>query len=319
MILIKRNSAVVLCVAFFSALALSQPQDKKPTMTIGAEGGDTPTPIRDSAVTVSDGAKIHFLAAGQMTSAPALVFIPGWTLTPSLWVEQLRTFSTSRLVIAVDSRSQGESSVTLSGNTPERRATDLHELITSLHIMKFVVVGWSQGGQDVAASIQEYGTDTLAGIVFVDSTVSYGPAEIDAHKEFSKVILSGLATYDAHSAEFREGMVRSIFLKPHPDLDIQHVIDESMKTPPSIGMAMWVMDIFGVDRRPALKKIDRPTLVIASAESPLLDVQKEMAEAISGARWVVVSGAGHALFIDDPEKFDDELARLLKTVGQPAP
>lgn len=120
-------------------------------------------------------------------------------------------------------------------------------------------------------------------------------------------------------AEFREGMVRSIFLKPHPDLDIQHVIDESMKTPPSIGMAMWVMDIFGVDRRPAMKKIDRPTLVIASAESPLLDVQKEMAEAISGARWVVVSGAGHALFIDEPGRFDDELARLLKTVGQPAP
>jgi hypothetical protein len=49
------------------------------------------------------------------------------------------------------------------------------------------------------------------------------------------------------------------------------------------------MDIFGADRRPALKRIDRPTLVIASGESPLLDVQKEMAERIPGARWVVVS------------------------------
>jgi hypothetical protein len=32
---------------------------------------------------------------------------------------------------------------------------------------------------------------------------------------------------------------------------------------------MLVMDIFGQDRRPAWKKIDRPTLVIASSESPL--------------------------------------------------
>jgi hypothetical protein len=32
-----------------------------------------------------------------------------------------------------------------------------------------------------------------------------------------------------------------------------------------------------------------------------------------------VPEAGHALFIDEPGKFDDELARLLKTVGQPAP
>jgi microsomal epoxide hydrolase len=58
-------------------------------------------------------------------------------------------------------------------------------------------------------------------------------------------------------------MVRSIFHKPHSDLDIQHVIEESMKTPPSIVMAMWMADIFGVDRRPALKKINRRTLVIA--------------------------------------------------------
>jgi non-heme chloroperoxidase len=319
MILAKRNCIVLLLATFCGPIALSQIQDKRPGMAAGADNnGGTPALIRDSVVRMSDGTKIHFLAAGQMTSSPALVLIPGWTLTASLWDQQLRTFSASRLVIAVDSRSQGESSITLSGNTPERRAIDLHELIASLDITKFVVVGWSQGGQDVAAYIQEYGTDSLAGIVFVDSTVSYGPAEIDVHKEFSKSILSGLATYDAHSAEFREGMVRSILHKPHPDLDIQHVIDESMKTPPSIGMAMWVADIFGMDRRPALKKIDRPTLVIASAESPLLEVQKEMAETIPGARWVVVPDTGHALFIDAPERFDDELAQLLKVVAQPA-
>ena len=79
-------------------------------------------------------------------------------------------------------------------------------------------------------------------------------------------------------------------------------------------MAMLVMDIFGVDRRPALKKIDRPTLVIASADSPLLDVEKEMADAIPGARWVVVQDAGHAVFIDQPEKFDAEMTRLLERI-----
>lgn len=63
---------------------------------------------------------------------------------------------------------------------------------------------------------------------------------------------------------------------------------------------------------------DRPTLVIASVESPLLEVQKEMAETISGARWVVVPDTGHALFIDAPERFDDELAQLLKVVAQSA-
>lgn len=316
--LLKRNYIVLLLFVLCSTFVVSE--SRAGSGSVQRVDADSPAsaPIRDGFITTSDGARIHFLAAGQMTAAPPIVFIPGWTLTASLWDQQLRMFSATRLTIAVDSRSQGESSVTLSGNTPERRAIDLHELITSLHISRFVLVGWSQGGQDVAAYIQEFGTGSLAAVVFVDSTVSYGPAEVDLHKEFSKIILSSLVLYESKPAEFPESLVHSVFHKPHPDLDIQYVIDESKKTPPSIRLAMQVMDVFGVDRRPALKKIDRPTLVIASADSPLLDVQKEMAGSIAGARWVVVQDAGHALFMDQPEKFDAELTKLLQEVEQTA-
>jgi microsomal epoxide hydrolase len=268
--------------------------------------------IRDNYITTTDGAQIHYLQAGKATTASAIVFIPGWTLSASLWNQELRTFSGSRLAVAVESRSQGESSKMLSGNTPERRAIDLHELVNALHIPKFVIVGWSQGAQDVAAYIQQFGTGTLSGVVFVDSSVSAGTAEIDIHKEFSKVVLSRLSSLDANAAEYSEALVKSIFNKPHPELDMQHLIEESEKTPPTIGTAMLVMDIFGADRRPALKKINRPTLVIASAGSPLLDAQKEMAGKIPAARLVVVEGAGHAVFIDDPEKFDAALSQLLR-------
>lgn len=36
---------------------------------------------------------------------------------------------------------------------------------------------------------------------------------------------------------------------------------------------------------------------------------------IPGARRVVVQGAGHAPFIDEPLEFDDALSRLLQTVA----
>src|SRR5215470_4043582 len=160
---------VVLC----SGLGLSQSPQQRPA---GVDGSKQITAaIRDRWFTTSDNVKIHFRSAGEMKSAPAIVFIPGWTLTASLWDQKLRTFSATRLALAVDSRSQGESTMALSGNTPERRATDLHELITNLHISMFVLVGWSQGAQDVAAYIQQFGTDSVAGVVFVDSPVSYGP------------------------------------------------------------------------------------------------------------------------------------------------
>jgi non-heme chloroperoxidase len=287
--------------------------------TRAAASGDTSQQaglgIRVNAIMTSDGAQIRYLQAGQASPASAIVFIPGWTLSASLWDHELRTFSADRLAIAVESRSQGGSTKMVTGNTPERRAIDLHEIVDNLHISKFVIVGWSQGAQDVAAYIQQFGTDSLAGVVFVDSPVSAGPAEIDIHKEFSKFLLSRLSSYAEHPNEYSEGLVRSIFSKPHPELDMQHLIEESEKTPTSIGTAMLVMDIFGVDRRPALKKINRPTLVIASSTSPLLDAQKEMVGEIPGARLVVVEDAGHAVFIDQPEKFDDAVLQLLQTAG----
>jgi non-heme chloroperoxidase len=300
--------AMILCCGLAPGFSGTHRQDDAPGL--GAQ--TTSQTIRDNYITTTDGAQIHYLQAGKATTASTIVFIPGWTLSASLWNQELRTFARSRLAVAVESRSQGESSKMLSGNTPERRAVDLHELLHALHISKIVIVGWSQGAQDVAAYIQQYGTDTLSGVVFVDSPVSAGAAEVDIHREFSKVILSRLSSLDANPAEYSEALVQSIFSKPHPELDIEHLIEESEKTPPTIGTAMLLMDIFGADRRPALKKINRPALVISSAGSPLLDAQKEMAGEIPGARLVVVEGAGHAVFIDDPEKFDTALAQLLR-------
>lgn len=264
----------------------------------------------DGYFTTDDGARIHYLQAGT-GNAPALVLIPGWTLTASLWSEQLQRFSKDRRVIAIDSRSQGASSIMLTGNTPERRAQDLHQLMTSLHVDRFVLVGWSQGAQDVAAYVQQFGTGSLAGIAFVDSPVSAGTDELDIRKTFSKAILSGLSAYANQPAVYSAGMVRSIFKRPHPATQIDAVIAQAQHTPAAVGAAMLESDIFGADRRPALQKIDRPTWVIASGESPLLDAQKEMAGAIHDAHLVVVPNVGHAVFVDDPPSFDQALSELL--------
>jgi hypothetical protein len=44
-----------------------------------AQSGNAPV-IRQRVVTLADRTQIHILEAGVPTSAPALVFIPGWTM-----------------------------------------------------------------------------------------------------------------------------------------------------------------------------------------------------------------------------------------------
>jgi microsomal epoxide hydrolase len=283
------------------------------TTVVTAQTG-TSREIRTKEITLRDGTQIHFLEAGHSSPAPAVVFIPGWTLPASLWKEQIEKFSTDRLVIAIDPRSQGDSSKTALGNTPEQRAQDIREILSMLQVSQAVLVGWSQGSQDIAAYIQQFGTDSIAAVAFVDSPVSAGPSEIDVNKEFSQRFLGMLPLYANHPAEYSEGMVRSMFKKPHPDLNLEQVIAHSRKTPVSTGVTMLIMDIFAIDRRPALAKLNKPALVIASADSPLLDAQKRMAAAITGAQLVVMQGTGHAVFVDDPQAFDKSLEGLINSV-----
>jgi non-heme chloroperoxidase len=272
--------------------------------------------VQDGYATVESGIRIHYLEAGSGGSLPALILIPGWRLPAFLWNEQLQRFSKLTRVIAIDPRSQGESTKTTDGNTPESRAKDLYGVLRELHVSRCILVGWSQGAQDVAAYVQQFGPENLAGVIFVDSPVSLGPAEIESHKEFARIILSGISSYAAHPVEYSEGMVKSLFKKPHPDLDMPNIVKSTMQTPTDTGIAMLVSDIFGVDRRPPLAKLNKPALVIASSASPLLDVQKQMAAIILGSKLVVIEGAGHAVFIDEPEKFDEALEAFLQSVSR---
>lgn len=270
--------------------------------------------VREEYATTPAGIRIHCLQSGERGSKRALVLIPGWRLPVYLWNEQIKKFAPSIRVVAIDPRSQGKSTKVSENNTPEARAQDLHDLLSVLGISEPVLVGWSQGAQDVAAYLQQFGPDSVAGVVFVDTAISAGPAEVEIARTFSKYMLSGISTYASHPKEFSAGMVQSLFKKPHPDLDMQQIVNSTLETPTETGIAMIVSDIFGVDRRPVLTKLKKPTLLIASSESPLIDDEKAMAASIPGAQSVFIEGTGHAVFIDEPQKFDAALENFLQSL-----
>jgi non-heme chloroperoxidase len=283
------------------------------SLAVGAASarGGTAADIRASFIKLHDGTRLHCLEAGTLSTEPTLVLIPGWTLPAFLWNEQLKQFSAHRLVIAIDPRSQGDSTKSEGGNTPEQRARDLHEILSIRHVPQAVLVGWSQGAQDVAAYLQQFGTGQIAAVAFVDSPVAGGPADLDANREFVRGFLGRLPSYVEQPAQYTAGLVKSLFRKPHPELNMDAIIAHTRKTPVDTGVEMLIMDLLAVDRRPALVRLDRPTLVIAAADSPLLESQKRIANSIPGARFVSVPEAGHAVFIDDPTTFNRAIQQLL--------
>jgi pimeloyl-ACP methyl ester carboxylesterase len=77
---------------------------------------------------------------------------------------------------------------------------------------------------------------------------------------------------------------------------------------------MLVTDMLSNDRRGVAGKITVPTLVIAAASSGELEAQRQLAAQIPGASLRVISGAGHAVFLDQPDEFSQALADFLRSI-----
>src|SRR6266566_2850305 len=134
-------------------------------------------------VDVAEGVSVRVIEAGKPGAQPVLVFIPGWSTSADVWRQQIDRFAKTQQVIAFDPRSQGESIKTTSGNMPEMRAQDLHALLERLGVRRPVLIGWSQGVQDIAAYVERYGSKDLAGIVLVDAAISDGADGIVARPQ----------------------------------------------------------------------------------------------------------------------------------------
>src|SRR5258708_2625372 len=105
-------------------------------------------------VEVTAGVSLRVVEAGKPGDGPALVFIPGWSAGADVWGRQTEVFSKTHRVIAFDPRSQGESTKTTTGNMPETRAQDLHTLLERVGVRRTILIGWSQGVQDIAAYVE---------------------------------------------------------------------------------------------------------------------------------------------------------------------
>lgn len=296
-----------------------------------------PKGTKSGFVSVANGVKIHYVEAGSvrtvgnsqiggalppgamtngqvsisgMHKQPSLLFIPGWTMPTWIWEPQIAHFSKTTHVVAMDPRAQGESTKTAEGLYPEARARDIKAIVDQLKLAPVVLVGWSMGVGEVASYIDQFGNDDLAGIVLVDGSV-----HID--DEFAGKVLKFAGEMMKDRAAKTEAFVRGMYKKPQSEEYIKRLTAAAMETPTASAMALFV-GAFSTDGRPALAKIARPTLLVVT-KSPFDAIYFDMQKRIPGARLEQFEDAGHALFVDDAERFNALVDDFLKSLPNPQP
>jgi len=251
---------------------------------------------------------------GPRNARPPVVLITGWGFTADIWRDQAQRLAKTRRVVSFDPRSQGRSTVTAQGMTPAQRARDLDAVLTQLGLDKVYLVGWSQGVQDVAAYVDGFGTRKLAGAVLVDAAVSSGSGAVLRDPQAAAQTLRFLSIYAAQPEAYARGMLGAIISRPLDKAQSDRLAADIAAVPTAIGSAALVADLYGADLTPALKKLDRPTLIVASATSPELQAQRDELKFLPSGRIEVVENAAHTVFIDQPDRFAEILDRFLVQV-----
>jgi microsomal epoxide hydrolase len=281
--------------------------------------------VKSGFVTTPDGVKIHYVESGHtkvgMRGAvanpapgdaivtkgdaslepshrfPSILFVPGWTMPGWIWEKQVDYFSDDWRVVAMDPRSQGDSSKNATDFSPAARARDIKAVIEHLKLAPVIIVGWSMGVTDIASYVNQFGTHSLAGIVFVDGIAGY-----DQVPPWTQGFIEALKTDRQKQAD---AFVRGMFHKPQSEYYLAKLSKASLQMPTNAAVEAFT-GLWATDNRSALAKIDKPTLMIVTRNF-LMPNYEQMQKAIRGSRLEVFEGDGHALFVDDPDRFNGTL------------
>jgi len=238
----------------------------------------------------SDGVSLHVLEGGP-PRAPVIAFVPGWSMPADIWRFQLEALAARYRVAALDPRGQGRSEIPRSGYTLERRAADVHEFLDAYP--RALLVGWSLGALESLEYVRGHGEARLTGLVIVDSSVGEPPAPpAGVFKESLR----------GNRRRALNEFVRAIFKTPRPESEATALVESALRMRLEDSLALLSYPVPREHWRAAIHAVQVPLLYVVTPQ--LAEQAANLQRNRSGTETVVFENAGHALFVDEPERFN---------------
>ncbi len=158
---------------------------------------------------------------------------------------------------------------------------------------------------------EQFGTDNVASFVLVDGYLTDKPSDLFAP-------ISGWMNFLQQDRQKQaDGFVRSMFKKPQPEDYVKRIIETSIQVPADTAVLLIYNMVAVKDFSPGLA-----AMAAMKTKTPVLFAYQPESQASADylklrlgdkLRLEKFDGDGHALFVDDPEKFDHVLEDFLKT------
>ncbi|HEX4597323.1 MAG TPA: alpha/beta hydrolase [Burkholderiaceae bacterium] len=294
-------------------------EEAKPDQAANAAKEGEELAVRNFRFTTSDGVRLNVLeakpslappgvaSAGVPSEArsakeggPVIVLVPGWCMPATIWQAQLQALGQRYRTLALDPRGQGDSEIPAAGYDAQRRADDLRELLAPLP--RVVLVGWSLGVLDALNLVDRFGDSQLAGLVLVDNSVGEPPAPRP-----SKFI----SDLRADRAATVERFVRGMFAKPRAEGEIEHLKQAALRMPLEAAIALLSYPFPREHWRNIARSFAKPLCYCVT--SHYVEQARNLQRERPATRVEWFEHAGHALFVDEPERFNRIVDQFAQT------
>jgi pimeloyl-ACP methyl ester carboxylesterase len=231
-----------------------------------------------------DSANVYYQVAGE---GLPLVLIHGLSGSTHWWVKNIQALSEHFRLYVLDLIGFG-----LGRGQPfalSESAQIIHEWLDQLGLERVHLVGHSMGGY-IATDLSLQYPEKVNRLVLVDALVT-GLGR--------SIVGQGL------------GLLQAIrFMKPD---FLPVLIRDSLRAGP-LTMSSAVRQIQTANLTPLLPRLKVPTLVVWGENDRVMPGQigRQLAERISGSKYVIIAGAGHNPMWDRPEAFNQAVLKFLK-------
>lgn len=265
-------------------------------------------------ITTDDRVDIYYEDRG--TGEP-VVFVHGWAVDHRVFDRQVDALTPAHRVVTYDARGHGASGDTETF-TLGRFAEDLRTLVQYLALEDPTIVAWSMGSLVAFEYVDRYGPDALDRLCLVEATPKilktdgwgFGP-----HGEFGHA--DGLDTLRSIYYDW-EGFVERFFAPQQfpegydaPRAD--RLTEVVTSTSPHTVVGSWLAYSRG-DYREFLPEVAVPSLVVYGGESQVQtpETSEFVAAELPDATLESFEEAGHALFVQQPDRYNDRLRAFLE-------
>jgi 3-oxoadipate enol-lactonase len=247
-------------------------------------------------------------------SGPAMLFWPSLLMDGTLWSAQAAHFADRFQVILVDPPGHGGSAPLDKPFTFEQCAETIHQVLDDLQLDKVHVIGNSWGGM-IGGTFAALHPDRTGIAVLMNATAS--PAGLRQKVEYGILVQAARLLGGIRGP--LKGPVRDAFLGPTAKRDKPEVVATVNDLAAGVDVRSGMHAVTSVvphrpDQRALFGRIRTPVLVVAGGEDKTFPVAEteEMADAIPGARFVVLEQSAHLAALESPKEvnalIDDFLA-----------